>query len=58
MPLPPKVQFYDSEIDAELDQPLEKVAENEELQSIVARLKFMVNVRRDALKEWLAESGG
>lgn len=55
MPLPPKVQFYDGEIDAELDQLLEKVRENEELHEIVARLKFMVKVRSEALLEGLGE---
>jgi hypothetical protein len=57
MPLPPKVQFYDKKSDAELDQLMTKVAEDEKLSEALARLKFMVKVRSDALKQRLAESG-
>ena len=57
VPLPPKVRFYDGEIDATLDQLVQKVAENEELREIALQLKFMVKIRSAALENWLTASG-
>jgi hypothetical protein len=57
MPLPAKAMFYDAEIAASLDELASKVAENEDLLNLVARLKFMVKIRSEALKKWLTESG-
>ena len=57
MPLPARVSVYDSEVEANLDDLLVRVGENEKVSNLVERLKFLVTTRSAHLAEWLAKSG-
>lgn len=56
MALPARIEFYDAEISASLDELGARVTEDEELSELVARIQFMVKTRSEHLEKWLTES--